>query len=404
MNVDSFQFVTAAKIVFGRGSAVAQLDGICKQYAPEGGVFVVRGSSSTTRDEIKAVLDSIRGKICGEYILPSGEPTIASAERGTEIAKQAGARAVVAIGGGSVMDAGKAIAALTANGGAVLDYIEVIGRGNPLKVPALPVIAIPTTAGTGAEVTKNAVLMSPEHGVKASMRSETMLPRVAIVDPVLTDNCPEKVTIASGLDALTQCIEPYVSCIHNPITDALCLSGIEHAARALSNMKKDKSSPFKCSPSDRDDMCIASLFGGICLANAKLGIVHGIAGPLGGMIDNAPHGALCGAILPYGMRTNVSVIRDPSTEIDDIHRKDYLERYRRVAIALTGRQEATIDEGLSFVENLVKNLDAPGLAKLGLKSDKIDELITKSLRASSTKGNAIPLTPDQTRKIINDAM
>jgi len=398
--IGNFQFVTAGRIVFGRGTAAGQLATICKQFAPEGGVFVVRSGGKEPRAEIRSLMDKIRDMMCGEFVVPKGEPTIETAEHGARVAKEAGARAIVAVGGGSVLDVGKAIGALVANGGAVLDYIEVIGRGQPLRVEALPVIALPTTAGTGAEVTKNSVLMSTEHGVKASMRSESMLPRVAIVDPALTDTCPLSVTVASGLDALTQCIEPYVSCMHNPLTDALCLMGIEHAARALSHLQPESPSSF--SATDRDEMCVASLFGGLCLANAKLGIVHGIAGPLGGMLEHAPHGPLCGAILPHGMRANVAALR--ALDASDPRQAEFLERYRRVSVALTGRPDATIDDGVDFVQNLVKKLKAPGLGELGLKEDKFDELAQKAARASSTKGNAIPLTVEQISSIVTDAM
>lgn len=405
--VASFQFATAGRVVFGRGCAVAQVAAACAQCAPEGGVFVVRGGGAAPRPSVAAVLAAVRDRVCGEFVLPAGEPTVETAERATQQARAAGARAVLAVGGGSVLDAGKAVAALAANGGAVLDYLEVVGRGAPLRVAALPVVAVPTTAGTGSEVTKNAVLASAAHGVKASLRAESMLPRVALVDAALTDTCPAAVTVASGLDALTQCIEPLVSAARNPLTDALCLAGIAHAFPALARIAESLSASadtdsFACSAENRDRLCFASLCGGLALANAKLGIVHGIAGPAGGMLAGAAHGALCGALLPHAMRANVAAVR--ALDAADPRRADLLARYGRIAGVVTGRDCADADEGVAAVARLVRELRAPSLGALGLDRARVDELAAKALRAGSTKGNALPLTQEQIASIIVDAL
>lgn len=210
---------------------------------------------------------------------------------------------VIGLGGGSVLDAGKAIAALVTNLGNVFDYLEVIGKGQPLVNAPLPFIAIPTTAGTGTEVTRNAVLGSPAHGVKVSLRSPMMLPSLAIVDPELTYGLPPEITASSGLDALTQLIEPFVSVKANPMTDAICREGIRHAAKSLRTVYHNGADA-----SAREGMSLASLFGGLALANAALGAVHGFAGPLGGML-NAPHGAICAKLLPLVMEVNIKVLR-----------------------------------------------------------------------------------------------
>lgn len=190
-----------------------------------------------------------------------------------------------------------------ANGGDPLDYAEVIGHGRPLERRSLPLIAIPTTAGTGAEVTRNAVIGSPEHRVKVSLRSPLMLPEVAIVDPELTRDLPPALTASTGLDALTQLIEPLVSCRTNPLTDALCRSGIQRAARSLRRAVEHGEDLVA-----REDMSLASLFSGLALANAALGAVHGLTGPLGGMFE-ASHGALCASLLPAVMEANVRALR-----------------------------------------------------------------------------------------------
>ena len=206
-------------------------------------------------------------------------------------------------GGGSALDAAKAIAALTANGGDPLDYLEVVGRGQPLARPSLPFIAVPTTAGTGSEVTKNAVLASPEHGVKASLRSPLMLPRVAIVDPALLAGVPAPVLAASGLDALSQLIEPFLSIRANPVTDGLAREAIPRSAAAL----RRAYAAGAPAASRRERLALASLFGGLALANAGLGAVHGFAAPVGGLFE-APHGAVCAALLPAVIRVNARAL------------------------------------------------------------------------------------------------
>ena len=220
-----------------------------------------------------------------------GEPTVELVREGARRVQEAACDVVISIGGGSAIDAGKAIAAIATNGGEPLEFLEVVGKGRAIAVPPLPFIAVPTTAGTGSEVTRNAVLGSAEHGVKASLRSPLMLPRVALVDPELTYGLPPAVTASTGLDALTQLIEPYVSARANPLVDAICVEGIERVAGALRRAYHDGA--------DRDarrDMALASLFGGLALANAGLGVVHGFAAPLGGSVEGAARRALRGAV------------------------------------------------------------------------------------------------------------
>ena len=196
------------------------------------------------------------------------------------------------------------MAALLTNEGDLSDYLEVVGKGRPLQNPAAPCIAVPTTAGTGAEVTYNAVLGVPDQHVKVSMRSPLMLPRWAIVDPLLTHSMPPELTASTGLDALTQLIEAFVSNKANPLTDGVCREGLQRAGRSLRRAFEDGSDAEA-----REDMSLASLFSGMALANAKLGAVHGFAGPLGGMTD-APHGVICGKLLPYVMQANVRALQD----------------------------------------------------------------------------------------------
>ena len=316
-----------------------------------------------------------------------GEPTVDVVREGVKFAD--GCDAVIGLGGGSVLDAGKAIAALATNPNDVVDYLEVVGKGQPLTEKPLTYIAIPTTAGTGTEVTRNAVLDVPEHGVKVSLRSPMMLPSLAIVDPELTYSLPPEITAASGLDALTQLIEPFVSVKANPLTDAICREGMKHAAKSLRRVYQNGADKEA-----REGMALASLFGGLALANAALGVVHGFAGPLGGML-HAPHGAICARLLPLVMEANIEAMK--------AEKHAGLARYEEVARILTGNA-ATVEDGLQWVKELVRELNIPALSAHGMTKAHIPEAVQKTLNASSYKGNPILLSPEILQKILEKAL
>ena len=372
----TFEFATASRIVFGAGAA-RNVGKIAAEFGKH--VLLV-----TRRTVPTPSLDTA----FTQHPM-AGEPTVDSIRGAVREARACGCDHVVAIGGGSVIDAGKAIAALTPNPGDPLDYLEVIGKGVPLGCAPLPFIAVPTTAGTGSEVTRNAVLGSPQHGVKASLRSPLMLPRVAIVDPEMTFAAPPHVTASTGLDALTQLIEPYVSNRSSRMTDMFCLEGMPRVARSLERAYLDGSDGEA-----RADMSWASLLGGLALANAGLGIVHGFAAPIGGMFD-APHGAVCAALLPFGMRANVRALQS---------RGGSVERYRRVAQILTDVQDATPEDGADWVERLCMRLRIPPLSVYGLTEPDIETLVEKAARASSTKANPVELTAAEMRSILEPAI
>jgi alcohol dehydrogenase class IV len=277
------------------------------------------------------------------------------------------------------------------NNGKLEDYLEVVGAGKPLLRSPAPHIAIPTTAGTGAEVTRNAVLGVPEHRVKVSMRSLFMLPRLAIVDPELTHSLPPALTATTGLDALTQLVEAYVSDKASPLTDGICREGIRRAGhslrRAFENGDDDDA---------REDMAMASLFSGLGLANAKLGAVHGFASPLGGMLG-APHGALCARLLPFVMETNVQALRRREA------RSPALARYDEVAQLLTGKPAAKAIDGVIWVQQLCSALKIPSLAQLGFKEQDFATIVAKARKSSSMKGNPVVLTDDELVEIIRRA-
>jgi alcohol dehydrogenase class IV len=321
-----------------------------------------------------------------------GEPDVEMIRRGTDLARHERCDCVLGFGGGAALDAAKAIAILMRQDGDVADYLEIVGLGRTLTKPPVPLIAIPTTAGTGSEVTRNSVIASPEHRVKVSLRSPLMLPRVALVDPELTYPLPPAITAATGVDALTQLIEPFVCTRANPLTDGLCQEGIIRVARSLSRAFADGRDATA-----REDMAVASLFGGLALANAGLGAAHGLAGPLGGMV-RAPHGAVCAALLPGVVAGNVRALRARVPE------SDALPRYRRIAQMLTGDTAATPDEAVEWLRRLVGDLQIPGLASYGVGPTLIPELVENAARASSMKANPVELSREELAAIVEEAL
>jgi alcohol dehydrogenase class IV len=381
----SFEFATAQQILFGPGK-ISQLPAIAARHSLRR-CMVVTGSSVA---RVQPVLDLLtHAGIELTLFAASSEPSIPMLRLAVAQADAFNCDGVVAIGGGSVLDLGKAVAALLRNTSDLFDYLEVIGRGRPLENPSAPCIAVPTTSGTGSEVTRNSVLFSPEHAVKVSLRSPSMLPVAAIVDPALTLDVPPATTAASGMDALTQLIEPYTSLRANPLTDALCVEAIPRAARALPRAFHNGADLEA-----RTGMSLASLFGGLALANAGLGVVHGFAGPLGGMF-NAPHGAICAAILPHGMAANIAHLR----RSQDSSSAAVLDRYRTVARLLTGLATAEPEDGVDFVRGLSLELEIPTLAKFGMSPAHAAEVVEKSARASSMKANPVVLSTGELTEV-----
>ena len=368
-----FEFATATRIVFGEG-AFQEVAPAVKAMGRRA-LLVTHGAALDLAETVLKV---------------DGEPTVDLVRRGTELARAEQCDVVVSIGGGSAIDTGKAIAAMLGNGGDPLDYLEVVGRGQPLRQPSAPFIAVPTTAGTGAEVTRNAVLASTEHRVKASLRSPLMLPRLAVVDPELTLELPPALTASTGLDALTQLIEPFVSVRANAMTDLYAREGMRRAARALVRAYTDGRDRQA-----RHDMSLASLFGGLCLANAGLGAVHGFAAPVGGAFD-APHGAVCAALLPFAMEVNIRALRARGGEA--------LIRYAEVARILTGRPDAAPEDGIQWVAGVCRTLRIPPLRAYGIQPGDVPALVESAAKASSMKGNPIALTADEMAEILTRAI
>jgi alcohol dehydrogenase class IV len=384
VTVAGFEFATAGRVMVGGGRA-AELPGVLAGLGSR--VLVCTGANPQRHAALLAGLG------WPAAVFPvAGEPTVELARAGAAAAREHGADVVAAIGGGSVIDTGKAVAMLLGNGGDPLDYLEVVGAGRKITRPSVPCVAVPTTAGTGAEVTANAVLAAPEHQVKASLRSPLMLPRVALVDPGLTVSCPPPVTAASGMDALTQCLEPFVSVRANPVTDGLAREGLRRAAAGLRAAYADGADLAA-----RADMAVCSLLGGIALANAKLGAVHGLAGVVGGTAP-VPHGAACAALLAPVIEANVRALRSGPPG------HPALDRYAEAARLLTARPGATIDEGLAWIRETITQLAIPGLAAYGVRAQHADAIAAQAARSSSMQGNPVVLSDDDLRAILLSAL
>ncbi|CAM3190140.1 iron-containing alcohol dehydrogenase [Paracoccus nototheniae] len=377
-----FAFATATQVLFGRGQADLAPAHIAALGAR---VLLVHGRDPQRSAGLAQALRET-GCAVATFAVPH-EPDMALIEAGLVAA--VGTQVVVAMGGGAVIDAGKAIAALLPATRPMLDHLEVVGQGLPLDHPPLPFVAIPTTAGTGAEVTRNAVIGVPDHRRKVSLRDARMLPRLAIVDPALTDGCPRAITLASGLDAITQVIEPYVCTRANPLTDALCRDAIPRGLGALLRLMQAED------PGARDDMAWVSLCGGLALANAGLGAVHGLAGPLGGL-TGAAHGAICGALLPHVLVANRRKVTDP----------DLAARLDQVGVWIGeafDRPGASVDQAAWLLGAWSRAAGLPGLAAQGI--DRAAQVAAAEAAASSSsmKANPAPLGVDDLTALMRAA-
>lgn len=384
-----FEFATTSRILFGTGT-LTEAPGIIAAFGRR--ILIVTGSSQGREAPLAGLLD--KSSLAVEVLRIRREPQVEDIQQGVALCRASGIEVVVGFGGGSAVDAAKAIAAVVTNPGELLDYLEVIGLGLQLKAPGLPCIAIPTTAGTGAEVTRNAVIDVPAQSTKVSLRGPHVLPAVAIIDPQLALTVPAAVTAATGFDALTQVIEPYLCTRANPLTDALAREGIriaaDHLPRAYAN-GGDLAA--------REGMAMVSLLGGLCLANAGLGAVHGLAGPLGGMF-RAPHGALCAALLGPTLRTNLKAVR-ASTEPS---RDNILQRFQDIARILCSRSDATPEDAIDWVDTHTRSLRIPKLSSYGVGPERFGQLIERALRASSMKYNPVKLMPEEISCILRTSL
>lgn len=366
------EFVTAGQVVLGAGVA-ADVPGLVAGLGSR--VLVVAGRS--------ADVSALHGATVHRH---RGEPDVAAVRAAVDIAREVRPDVVVGWGGGSVLDLAKCVAVLAPGTSDVLDHLEVVGRGLPLPDGALPVVAVPTTAGTGAEVTANAPVRVPERGVKASLRGRAMLPAVAVVDPLLTLGCPPALTAASGADALTQSLEAFTTPYATPLTDPLARDGLVRAGRSLRRAVEHGDDVDA-----RTDLSVAALLSGMALANSKLGAVHGLAAALGGRLG-APHGQVCAAVLAATTAANVAALARTDAP--------GLARYDAAAVALTGRPGARAGDAVAWLADLVAALGVPGLGELGLARDDVPDVVADALAASSTRGNPVALTADELTDVV----
>ncbi len=376
----NFDFATAGRVVFGAGRA-ADLPAV---VAPLGSRVLVCTGSSPGRHA--ALLSSL--ELPQVVSTVDAEPTVDRVRGVTQAAREHSADVVLGIGGGSVLDLAKTVAMLLGNGGDPLDYLEVVGRGLPIGRPSVPFVAVPTTAGTGSEVTANAVLTDTGHGVKASVRSPLMLAQVALVDPLLTVDCPPAVTASSGLDALTQCLEPLVSVRANPVTDALAREGLRRAGSGLRRAYADGSDVAA-----RTDLAVCALSGGMALANAKLGAVHGFAGVLGAL-TGVPHGMACAAFLVPVVEANLRALRERAPA------SPALDRYAEAARLLTGDPDASTVDGLDWLRGTVAMLGVPPVR---VDPSDAQTVVDRVARASSTQGNPVELSTYELHAVLEAA-
>lgn len=378
----SFEFATATQVIFGNGT-VSKIPQLLQGKGHN--IFLVTGKNPLRAKFLTENLEAEGFSVFSFQV--EKEPDTGMISNGAKLAREMTCDAVVGFGGGSVIDSAKAIAALVPNKGELPEYLEVIGQGKKLKEKPLPFIAVPTTAGTGAEVTKNAVIHSPEHQVKVSLRSPLMFPDVAVVDPELTLSAPPEITATTGMDALTHLLETFVSNQSNPFIDMFCREGMRRISVSLKKVF-DKGDDLKA----REDMAFAALLGGMALANVKLGAVHGFAGPMGGMFP-VPHGAVCAALLPAVMEVNLKVLEEQKQQ-------QILEKYDEVAQILTGNSKARAADGIQWAKDMVNYLKIPRLSLFGLSVSDFPVLVEKAKKASSMKGNPVVLNDGQLTEIL----
>jgi alcohol dehydrogenase class IV len=371
----AFELYSVPRVVFGRG----EVRRVGELAAGFGRMAMVVYNGGGVGERIVEVL----GAAGVEAVLrrQRGEPVVADVDGAVGEAKARGCDVVVGVGGGSAIDSAKAVAGLLTNGGSAVDYMEVVGRGQKIARAATPWIAVPTTAGTGAEATRNAVIGLPERRFKASLRSELLMARVAVIDPGLGVDVPAEVTARSGMDALCQLIESYTSTGAQPVTDALALRGIELAAASLVRAFRDGQDVAA-----REGMALAAYLSGVTLTNAGLGAVHGFAAPLGANYP-VPHGTVCAALLPHVIAAN---LRAGPREVT--------ERYAGVGRVLAGDSKLAAEEAawgcVRFTAGLVKELGIPPLGKFGIAEADVSEMVGLARKASSMRFNPVVLSDE----------
>lgn len=384
--VNNFEYFSPTRVIFGKNS-FNRLPGLISGFSSH--VLVVTGKKDTLFNtfisgnadfDINPVRFSIHE-----------EPTVSDIEAGIETARKFNCKVVAGIGGGSVIDAAKAIAAIAPNNRKLTDYLEIAGLGIKPENNSLPCIAVPTTAGTGSEVTRNAVIKSPEHKIKVSLRNDSMYPVVAVIDPELTLSMSPQLTASTGMDALTHLFEVFTACHTNSFTDTLCAKGLEKIALWLETAYHNGANM-----NARENMSLASMLGGMALANGKLGAVHGFASPIGGMY-NIPHGVVCATLLPHVTKHNIR-------KLEKLKHVNLLNRYSIAAQILTGNADADYSDLVRWFNKLTAEFKIQGLKEYNISSRDFDEIVSRAASASSMKGNPVVLGTTELMNILTEAV
>ena len=382
----AFEFSGVGRIIFGRGKF--SMAGDLAKSLGRSALVIYNGNANESRVQTIA-----RSGVQVHAIRQRGEPVVSQVDAAVEEARRRECDCVIGLGGGSAIDAAKAVAGLLTNGGSAIDYMEVVGQGRKISRPSAPWIAIPTTAGTGAEATRNAVIRLPEKKFKASIRSEMLLPRIALVDPDLGADVSPAVTAGSGMDALCQLIESYTSLGASPMTDALALAGIPLAAINLPVAFADGGNLEA-----REAMSLAALMSGMTLTNAGLGAVHGFAAPIGANFP-IPHGVVCAALLPHVVHANIHAMRSQA----GVEASTGLDRYAAIGRIFGGTGEP-LDTCVSFIFDLKRQLKIPPLKEFGMDGGDIAEMVALARRTSSMKFNPVQLDEDVLGDVLRRAI
>ena len=389
--IDTFSIARFPRILFGDGK-LSELPGLIAAYG-NSVLFVTGGHIRKTElwAEMMADLES-RG-IQHQAVRVHGEPSPKLVDQAIQEFGGNDIDVVVGLGGGSALDAGKAIAGLLRVGDSVMEYLEGVGPEKDYQGPAVPFIACPTTAGTGSEATKNAVLSQHgPKGFKKSFRDDVLVPEVAVVDPQLLESCPPQLIAANGMDCFTQLFESYVSTRSNPMTDSLALGAVQRAAPVFFDWVNNTDKAAE----GRNAMAYAALISGICLAQTGLGSVHGLASPLGAF-HPIPHGVACGCMVASATETNIRAMkeREPNNPA--------LEKYAELARVVTGNRHLKGDEArdalVGILNNWTQRLCMPGLLNYGIKGADIARIVANS-RGSSMKTNPIVLTDEELTELL----
>ena len=388
----SFSIAKLPRVEFGEGK-LALLPDLIRQYGNK--VLLVTGSSFLDNVNCwQACLQKIeQNKIQWQQLKVSGEPSPQLVDKAVERFSSENFDVVVAVGGGSPLDAGKAIAGLLKVGHSVMDYLEGVGPELPYEGPAVPFIAVPTTAGTGSEATKNAVLsVQGPDGFKKSFRHDKLVAEYAVVDPDLLASCSPALIAANGMDALTQLLESYVSTRANVMTDALAISGLRAARDGLLAWYEDPAGAHTA----RAQMAYAALISGITLAQVGLGSVHGLASPLGAFYPIG-HGVVCGTLVAAATEVNIKsmLTREP----DNLA----LAKYARLSEVLCQRRhpspEAARKALIDLLQEWTMQMQLPRLREYGIEETGLDHVVAHS-RGSSMKTNPIVLTDDEIKTVL----